>query len=44
MYDENGDYHYALPWDVTGENPIALMKYAHGQNLTKNIILKQMHM
>ena len=30
MYDENGDYHYALPWDVTGENPIALMKYAHG--------------
>ena len=35
MYDENGDYHYALNWDPTGENPIALMEYAHGQNLTK---------
>ena len=40
MYDENGDYHYALPWDVTGENPIALMKYAHGQNLTKKHNIK----
>lgn len=40
MYDENGDYHYALNWDPTGENPIALMEYAHGQNLTKKHNIK----
>lgn len=40
MYDENGDYHYALDWDPTGENPVGLMEYAHGQNLTKKHNIK----
>ena len=40
MYDEDGNYHYALDWDPTGENPIALMDYAHGQNLTKKHNIK----
>lgn len=40
MYDEDGNYHYALDWDPTGENPVALMDYAHGQNLTKKHNIK----
>ena len=40
MYDEDGIYHYALDWDPTGENPVALMDYAHGQNLTKKHNIK----
>ena len=40
MYDEDGNYHYALDWDPTVENPVALMDYAHGQNLTKKHNIK----
>lgn len=40
MYDTDGNYHYALDWDSTGENPIALMDYAHGQNLAKKHNIK----
>lgn len=35
MYDENGDYHYAIDWYPADKNPIAYMEYEHGQNLTK---------
>ena len=38
-YDENGEYHYAIPWDVRTANPIALMT-KRADNLNKNHNLK----
>ncbi len=40
MYDEKGNYHYALDWDPNGENPVGLMEYERGQNLLKSHYLK----
>lgn len=34
--DENGDYHYAIPWENREANPIALMDYGNGGNLSKS--------
>lgn len=36
MNDENGDYHYSIPWNVYEANPVAVMEYGRGQNITKN--------
>ena len=38
--DENGDYHYAIPWELREANPIAQMDYANGQNLSKSHALQ----
>ncbi|WP_321333489.1 TonB-dependent receptor [uncultured Bacteroides sp.] len=34
--DENGDYHYAIPWESREANPIAVMDYQNGHNLAKS--------
>lgn len=36
LYDDNGDYHYAIPWETREANPIGLMAYNGGSNITKN--------
>lgn len=36
MYDSEGNYHYAIPWDTHGANPIGQMEYRRGYNLSKN--------
>jgi len=36
VYDENGDYHSALQWNLMQANPIAYMNYERGQNMQKN--------
>lgn len=36
VYDENGDYHSALQWNLMQANPIAYMDYERGQNMQKN--------
>ena len=38
--DENGDYHYAIPWQLREANPIALMDYGSGHNLSKSHALQ----
>ncbi len=35
MYDENGDYHYAIPWNGREGNPIARMEY-NQQDISRN--------
>jgi TonB-linked SusC/RagA family outer membrane protein len=35
MYDENGDYHYAIPWNGNEGNPIALMELSQ-QNISRS--------
>ena len=40
MYDDNGDYHYAIPWEQREPNPVALMYYGSGQNKAKSHLLK----
>ncbi len=40
MYDDNGDYHYAIPWEQREPNPVALMYYAGGQNKAKSHLIK----
>jgi TonB-linked SusC/RagA family outer membrane protein len=39
MYDENGDYHYAIPWNGREGNPIAQMEY-NQENISKNYGLR----
>jgi TonB-linked SusC/RagA family outer membrane protein len=34
--DDNGNYHYAIPWEIREPNPIALMQYARGDNKSKS--------
>lgn len=36
LYDKNGDYHYAIPWNLQEANPIASMVYQRGQTQNKN--------
>lgn len=36
VYDANGKYHYALPWESGASNPIGNMDYEQGQNNSKN--------
>jgi TonB-linked SusC/RagA family outer membrane protein len=36
MYDENGEYHDAIPWNPQEANPIASMIYQRGQNESKS--------
>lgn len=38
-YDENGEYHYAIPWEIRTANPIALMT-KRAESLNKNHNLK----
>lgn len=38
--DENGAYHYAIPWEIREANPIAQMYYTHGQNSYKSHALQ----
>ena len=35
MYDADGNYHYAIPWEQREPNPVALIEYNNGQNKTK---------
>lgn len=34
--DEDGGYHYAIPWNLNEGNPIAAMNYERGQNINKS--------
>lgn len=34
--DADGNYHYAIPWETREANPIGLMDYVGGQNITKS--------
>ncbi len=36
IYDEHGDYHPALQWNLMQANPMAYMNYERGQNMRKN--------
>lgn len=36
LYDSEGNYHKSIPWRSTEPNPIAIMDYTQGQNLSKN--------
>lgn len=38
-FDENGEYHYAIPWDIRTANPIALTE-VRSHNLNKNHRMK----
>lgn len=38
--DENGNYHYAIPWEIREANPIGQMYYANGQNISKSHALQ----
>lgn len=38
--DEQGDYHYAIPWEIREANPIGQMYYTSGQNLSKSHALQ----
>ncbi|MEG2514904.1 MAG: TonB-dependent receptor plug domain-containing protein, partial [Bacteroidaceae bacterium] len=40
MYDDKGEYHYAIDWEGREPNPIARMEYASGQNKSKAHNLK----
>lgn len=35
VYDENGDYHYAIDWNEKQINPMGFLYYEHSQNLRK---------
>ncbi|HBX45094.1 MAG TPA: SusC/RagA family TonB-linked outer membrane protein [Porphyromonadaceae bacterium] len=32
VFDEKGEYHFAIPWDIRVPNPVAIMVYTHGNN------------
>jgi len=36
VYDDSGNYHYAIPWNSSQVNPIAKMVYQNGYNEQKN--------
>jgi len=36
MHNAEGDYHYSIPWNSYEPNPVAVMEYGRGQNITKN--------
>lgn len=38
--DENGDFHYAIPWEIREANPIGQMYYQNGNNLSKSHSLR----
>lgn len=38
--DENGNFHYAIPWEIREANPIGQMYYASGQNIAKSHALQ----
>ena len=38
--DKNGDYHYAIPWELREANPIGQMDYSNGHNLSKSHALQ----
>lgn len=38
--DENGDYHYAIPWESREANPIGKMEYTSGNNFSKSHSLR----
>ena len=36
LYDENGDYHYALDWNTNDANPVGIIDYMRSGNLNKS--------
>jgi TonB-linked SusC/RagA family outer membrane protein len=36
MYDTTGEYHYAIPWNTSESNPVALMEYNGKANYNNN--------
>jgi TonB-linked SusC/RagA family outer membrane protein len=36
VFDENGEYQFAIPWDIRVPNPVAIMVYTHGNNTSVN--------
>lgn len=36
VYDENGDFHYAIDWNEKQINPMGFLYYEHSQNLRKD--------
>jgi len=38
--DENGDFHYAIPWEIREANPIGQMYYQNGNNIHKGHSLR----
>lgn len=40
VYDDVGDYQFAIPWDIRVPNPVAIMVYTHGNNtsVTHNLL------
>ncbi len=36
VYDDVGDYQFAIPWDIRVPNPVAIMVYTHGNNTSVN--------
>ncbi len=36
IYDDKGNYHYAIPWNTAEANPVGLMEYKNGSNLVKS--------
>lgn len=38
--DENGNFHYAIPWEIREANPIGQMYYQNGNNLYKGHTLR----
>jgi TonB-linked SusC/RagA family outer membrane protein len=39
-YNEDGTYHYAIPWEIREPNPVAKMYYASGNNKSKSHALR----
>lgn len=36
VYNEEGEYQKAIPWDIRVPNPVAIMDYLHGNNISKS--------
>ncbi len=36
VYDDDGEYQFAIPWDIRVPNPVAIMVYTHGNNTSVN--------
>lgn len=40
VYDENGDYHYSIPWNPYDANPVGLNYYRNSGNMNKSNYLR----
>jgi len=36
VYDENGEFHDAIPWDIRVPNPVGIMVYTQGNNVSES--------